>query len=190
MRNQPVTGRYLRAAAALTACLLLLPACAEERQLAQAAAAKIFGSLGKQPGEIKLATSQVNTVASKYGASAERVAAVAGNADTYQGWKDPQGIIDRMAAIALDAHDNKAVSAGVGVACDYMAGEIKDSGTFQKSVAAAAAGMTYSQAYAFRAATTDLANKLAKNKAAGSPDDKAAAAWVCYGYSIAPTRSK
>ncbi|KQN95083.1 hypothetical protein [Arthrobacter sp. Leaf69] len=155
-------------------------------QLTRGAASKVFGSLGRETGEIKAATSVVPDLAARYGASADEVAAVAATADNYQGWRLPQQRIDRMVAAAENAKDNAAVSAGVDVACDWMAGDISTPDAFNESVAAAAAGMLQSDADAFRDATVDLADDLAEIKAEGSPADKAAAVWLCYAYGVVP----
>lgn len=188
MRNQPVIRLRLTALAAATA-VLVLPACnGGERQLARNAAAKVFGSLGKETREIRVAASEVDTLASRYGASADDVSAVAGAADNYQGWTVPQGRIDRMAEVARAVKDDKVVSAGVGVACDWMSGKITDPAAFQDSVVSATVGMAYSEAYAFREATNGLAEDLAQIKSQGTPRDKVAAGLLCYAYEVVPAK--
>ena len=99
-------------------------------QLTRGAAAKVFGSLGRETGEIKAASSEVPGLAARYGASADQITAVAGTADTYQGWRVPQERIDRMVAAARNVKDNAAVSAGVGIACDWMAGKLRTRPSF------------------------------------------------------------
>jgi hypothetical protein len=193
MRNHPATRLRSTALTALAVILLGLPACngAERQgaiQLARGAASKVFGSVGRETGEIKAAASEVDTMASRYGASAEEVSAVAGTADNYQGWTVPQQSVDRIAALARDVKNDKVVSAGVGVACDWMSGKITDPATFQNSVASAAVGMAASDAYSFREATNDLAGKLAGIRSQGSSQDKAAAAWLCYAYQVVPVK--
>ncbi|MBP1235308.1 hypothetical protein JOE40_000776 [Arthrobacter sp. PvP102] len=156
-------------------------------QLAKGAVSKVSSSLGRETAEIKVASSDVSSLASWYGASAEEVTAVAGQADTYQGWSMPRARVDRMAEAAKAEKNDKAVSAGVGVACDSMAGKITSPAQFQNSVTSAI-GMTYTDAVAFQEATTDLAEKLATIKAQGSPEDKAAAALLCYAYPVVPVK--
>ncbi|QDY91126.1 hypothetical protein E7Y32_13605 [Arthrobacter sp. UKPF54-2] len=158
-------------------------------QLTRGAASKVLRSLGRDAGEIQAASSELPGLASRYGASAEEVTAVAGSADNYQGWRVPQGSIDRMVATARTVKNNKAVSAGVGVACDWMAGDVTSRAEFQQSVVNAAAGMTYDDARAFADATTDLAKKLGEIRASGTSQDKAAAAWLCYAYQVTPVGS-
>lgn len=157
-------------------------------QLAKGAVSKVSSSLGRQTGEIKVASSEVSSLASRYGASTDEVTAVAGQADTYQGWLIPQARVDRMAEAAKAVKNDKAVSAGVGVACDWMAGKITNPAQFQNSVTSAAIGMAYTDAVAFQEATTDLAEKLTTIKAQGSPEDKAAAALLCYAYQVVPVK--
>jgi hypothetical protein len=174
---------------ALTVALLGLIACnSGEReafvQLAKSATSKVSGAVGRETGDIKVTSSEVSSLASRYGASADDVTAVAGQADTYRGWWLPQESIDRMAEAAKAAKDNKAVSAGVGVACDWMTGNITNPDQFRDSVAKAAAGMADTDANAFRKATLDLTNELADIKTQGSPQDKAAAALLCYVYQV------
>lgn len=189
MRNQPVIRLRLAALAAVAAVLAGLPACnGGERQLARNAAAKVFGSLGKETGEIKVAAAEVDFLASRSGASADDVSVVAGEADNYRGWTVPQKRVDRMAEIAREVKDDKIVSAGVGVACDRMTGKITDPATFQDSVLSATAGMAYTDAYAFREATNGLAEDLAQIKSQGTPRDKVAAGLLCYAYQVVPAK--
>ncbi len=178
MRKHPASGRYFRGATALTVCLFLLPACTAGQaedviQLARGASTKVFGSLGRGTGEIKAASSDVRTFASRYGTSADQVAAVAANADTYRGWTVPQRSIDRMVAAAKN---DKVVAGGVSIACEWMEGKLTSWAAFQSSLMSAVAGSVYNDAYAYHKATEDLAKDLAANKNQGSKEDKAAAA--------------
>lgn len=177
---------------AVTIALLGLTHCAGERlaivQLAKGATSKVSGALGQETGEIKLASSDVSSLASRYGASADDVTAVAGQADKYRGWSLPQETVDRMAEAAKTAKDDKAVSAGVGVACDWMMGNITTPAQFRNSVAKAGAAMTYTDLVAFREASSDLAEQLTTIKDQGSPKDKAAAALLCYVYQVIPVK--
>lgn len=177
--------------AALTACLLCLPACnGGERQsvvqLGRSAAMKVFGSLGRETGEIGAASSEVAAQASRYGVTAESFTAVADSADTLSGWTRPQQSIDTMANFAKKAKNSKVVSAGVGVACDGMAGKLQDREMKLASLNSALVGMAYNDQMSFRAATKDLEEKLAALKKQGSPPDKAAAVWLCYAYQVIP----
>lgn len=189
MRNQPVTR--LLSAAVLAAALAGLPACTSGQreavlQLGRGAASKVSQSVGHDAGEITAGASQARQLAEQYGASADEVAAVAESADRYQGWINPQSSIDDMAAAARAAKENRLVSAGVSVACDWMAGKLTNQFQLQKSIGSATQGMLMSQQQAFRSATTDLAEKLAFIKAKGTEQDKAAAVWVCYAYQATP----
>ncbi|MBG0738041.1 hypothetical protein IV500_01135 [Paeniglutamicibacter antarcticus] len=130
----------------------------------------------------------MSSLASRYGAAAEDVTAVTGQADTYRGWSLPQKTVDHMADAAKMAKDNEAISAGVGVACDWMMGNITTPAQFRNSVAKAGIGMTYTDLVAFRAATSDLAEELTTIKDQGSPKDKAAAALLCYVYQAVPVK--
>lgn len=186
MRNQPAT--CLVSAAVLAVVLAGLPACTQGQreavlELGSGAVSKVSRSVGHDAGEIKAGTNQVGEFASQYGASADEVAAVAKSADSYEGWIRPQVSIDEMAAAARAAKGNKFVSAGVSVACDWMAGKVTNKVEFQKAVGSAMQGMLMTQQQAFREATTDLAGKLAFIKAKGTEKDKAAAVWICYAYS-------
>jgi hypothetical protein len=186
LRRQPVARLTLLTT--LIVLLLGLTACPGGRQafvqLAKSATSKVSGAVGREAGEIKINSSEVSSLASQYGTSSDDVTAIASKADTYQGWSLPQESIDRMAEAAKAAKDNKAVSAGVGVACDWMTGNINSSDQFQSSLAKAAAGMTYSDWIAFREASTDLATQLKTIRAQGSPQDKVAAALLCYAYQV------
>jgi hypothetical protein len=184
MRNRP--GAILTLLASLAVIPVSLTACHGELKLAQGAASKALQSVGKNTGEITVAESEVSRIASKYLVSKEEVAAVAGQADRYRGWSVPQSQVDKMAQIARDAHDNDAVSGGVDVACDWMAGEITTPDQFRDSVVEAAQGMTDSELQAFWKATGELADKLKEMQEEGASEDKTAAALFCYTYSVVP----
>jgi hypothetical protein len=187
MRKQP--GARVAALTAVAAVVLGLTACTGgEReavvQLAKSATSKVSSAVGRDTGEIKVAASDASDLASRFHTSAEEVTAVAGQADNYSGWLIPQASADRMAEIAKAAKKNKAVSAGVDIACAWAAGEIKSTEQFHSSVVDATVGMAYNDAYAFRAATEQLADRLTKMQTEGTSKDKAAAALFCYGYSV------
>jgi hypothetical protein len=165
MRKQP--GARVAALTAVAAVVLGLTACTGgEReavvQLATSATSKVSSAVGRDTGEIKVAASDASDLASRFHTSAEEVTAVAGQADNYSGWLIPQASADRMAEIAKAAKKNKAVSAGVDIACAWAAGEIKSTEQFHSSVVDATVGMAYNDAYAFRAATEQLADGLTK----------------------------
>lgn len=163
------------AASVLTACGGL--------KLADNAASQVFSTVGKNTGEIKVAASDV---ARKYHVPETEVAAVAGQVDSYSGWTAPQSSVNRMATIAIDAKNNKAISAGVDVACKWGLGEITTQQQFQTAVASATVGMLATDAIAFREATAELATRLKKIQTEGSSNDKVAGALFCYGYSVVP----
>lgn len=180
MRTQQRAGRTL--AAILAAAPLALTACGELK-LAEGAAAGVFHAVGENTGEIKVTASEV---ARRYHASESEVAVVASQADRYSGWTDPQSSVERMAAIALAVKRNKAVSAGVDVACKWGQGEITTPAQFQSALTSATTGMLASDAQAFRDASAELATRLKRIKSQGSPKDQAAAALFCWGYSVVP----
>lgn len=176
-------GAGLTLVATLAALAVVLTACAVEVKLAEGAASQVFHAVGESTGEIKVAASKV---ASRYHASESEVAAVASQADRYSGWTDPQSAADRMVNIAFAVKRNKAVSAGVDVACKWGLREIDTPAKFNDGVASATAGMLASDAKAFRDATAELAKRLRKIQDEGSPTNMAAAAWFCYGYAVVP----
>jgi hypothetical protein len=185
MRNRP--GAILAVLTALTVIPASLTACHGELKLAQGAASKALQSVGKNTGEITVAESEVSRIASKYLVSKEEVAAVAGQADSYRGWSAPQSRVDKMAQIARAAKDNEAVSGGVDVACDWMAGEITTPDQFWDSVVGVAQGMTDNELDAYWKATGELADSLKEMQEEGTSRDKTAAALFCYTYSVVPT---
>jgi hypothetical protein len=186
MRKQP--RAVLTLLTALAFVPLLLTACHGELKLAPGAASKVFQAVGRNTGEIEVAESEVSRIANQYLVSKEEVAAVAGQADSYRGWSATQSRVDKMAQIAKAAKDNKAVSAGVDVACDWMAGEIAAQDQFWDSVVEAAEGMTDTELGAFWKATGELADQLTEMQEEGTAKDKAAAALFCYAYSVAPAK--
>jgi hypothetical protein len=193
MRQHRAPLHPLTLLTALTICLLCVSGCnSGERQtiiqLARSAAQKVFGSLGRETGEIKVASSVMADQAALYGVSAESVTAVAGTADTQHGWTWPQLSIDQMADFAKEAKNNKVVSAGVGIACDGMAGKLQDQEQKVASLNSALVGMAYNDQVSFHAANKDLVEKLAYIKKEGSPPDKAAAVWLCYAYQVIPVK--
>lgn len=187
MRQQP--GSRFAVFSAVAVVALALTACTGgEReaavQLAKSATSKVSSAVGHDTGEIKVSASDAARLASRYHTSSEEVTAVAGQADNYSGWSLPQASADRMAEIAKAAKKNKAVSAGVDIACAWAAGEINSPDQFQSSVAGATAGMAYNDAYAFQTATQQRAERLTQMQADGTAQDKAAAALFCYGYAV------
>lgn len=150
------------------------------------AASKVSRSVGHDAGEITAGLSRAKQLAAEYGTSDNDIATVAGSADSYPGWIRPQSSIDEMASAARTARDNRLVSAGVSVACDWMAGKLPNRARLQDSISSVIQGMLMGQQQAFQAATTDLAEKLAFIKANGTEEDKAAALWLCFAYEATP----
>ena len=185
MHSQPVTK--LLSVTVFAAVIDGLPARAQGPReavlhLGHGAASMVSQSVGHEVGEIAAGISRFRQLAAEYGTSVEEVAAVAESVDSYQGWIRPQASIDEMASAARAARDYRFVSAGVSIACDWMAGSPTNRARLQDSIDSAIQGMLMSQQLAFRASATDLAEKLAFIKASGTEQDQAAALWLCFAY--------
>lgn len=152
-------------------------------KLGTGATSQVLRTVGQSTGEISASADDIARQSRLYGVSQDAFTSVAQNADATSGWTTAQA---RVVNIYRITKDDKATQVAVSLGCDGLTGKLTSTAEIRESLSGAIEGLFKDQLENLVQSTKDLQENLDRIRRTGTEKDRAAAAWLCYAYQVAP----